>query len=57
MALDFTRQDVLTADVVEDFLRQNEIPVRTEKGGTCEVVGLPFQVELIGSFTSCDLSG
>ena len=57
MALDFTRQDVLTADVVEDILRQNEIPVRTEKSGTCEVVGLPFQVELIGSFTSCALSG
>jgi hypothetical protein len=29
------RQDVLTADAVETFLRENELPVRTVHGGLC----------------------
>lgn len=29
------RQDELTADAVENFLRQNEVPVQADKGGMC----------------------
>jgi len=28
-------QDALTADAVENFLRQNEVPVLVDKGGMC----------------------
>jgi hypothetical protein len=28
-------QDALTADAVENFLRQNEFPVLVDKGGMC----------------------
>jgi hypothetical protein len=29
------QQDALTADAVENFLRQNEVPVLVDKGGMC----------------------
>lgn len=28
-------QDFLTADAVENFLRENRIPVQVDKGGMC----------------------
>jgi hypothetical protein len=36
--LDPQRQDVLTADGVENFLRQNEIPVQADKGGVLKII-------------------
>ena len=38
---------MLTADAVENFLRQNEIPLQSEKGGMCRLIGFPCRAELV----------
>ena len=55
LTTNFGQQDALTADAVENFLRQNEIPVLVDKGGR----NLPSQiiVKLIHAITSRPVRG
>jgi hypothetical protein len=48
-------QDTLTADSVEDFLRQNEIGVLVENGGMCPASPLGRREELNASLTAAIL--
>jgi hypothetical protein len=48
---------VLTADAVENFLRQNEVPIQADKGGACPKVFHLGLLELIGPISSRPTSG
>jgi hypothetical protein len=50
-------QDTLTADAVEGFLRQNEINILVENGGTCSYITFSPGIARISSnasFFSCN---